>query len=120
MPASKNEHNVAAAPSEADDGSSTSDSAERSSLRELIPSLPNILVRCHSTVRGLRNSWAPISGFVCPSPARRATCTSWGGQLVERLDRALAHRLARGEQLTARALGVRLCAHVREHRVRDP
>ena len=50
--------------------------AERSCLRELIPSLPNVLVRCHSTVRGLRNSWAPISGFVCPSAARRATCTS--------------------------------------------
>ncbi len=29
-----------------------SDSAERSSLRELIPSLPNTLPRCHSTVRG--------------------------------------------------------------------
>jgi hypothetical protein len=31
-----------------------SDSAEGSSLRELIPSLPNTLLRCHSTVRGLR------------------------------------------------------------------
>jgi hypothetical protein len=55
-----------------------SDSAERSSLRELIPSLPNTLPRCHSTVRGLRKSWAPISGFVCPPAATRATCASCG------------------------------------------
>jgi hypothetical protein len=33
-----------------------------SSLRELIPSLRNTFRRCHSTVRGLRNSRAPISG----------------------------------------------------------
>ena len=52
--------------------------AERSSLRELIPSLPNTLLRCHSTVRGLRKNWAPISGFVCPSAARRAICASCG------------------------------------------
>ena len=55
-----------------------SDSAERRSLRELIPSLPNTLLRCHSTVRGLRNSWAPISGFVWPPAARHATCASCG------------------------------------------
>jgi len=29
-----------------------------------MPSFPKTLRRCHSTVRGLRNSWAPISGFV--------------------------------------------------------
>ena len=43
-------------------------SAERSSRRELMPSFPNTLRRCHSTVRRLRNSWAPISGFVLPRP----------------------------------------------------
>src|SRR5450755_2515588 len=39
------------------------------------------------------------------------------GQLVERLDRALTHCLAGGQQLAAGALGERLHAHVREHRV---
>ncbi len=29
-------------------------------------------------MRGLMNSWAPISGLVCPSLARRAICASWG------------------------------------------
>jgi hypothetical protein len=48
----------------------------RSGLRELTPSLVKILRRCHSTVRGLMNNWAPISGFVWPSPASRATCAS--------------------------------------------
>ena len=42
-------------------------SAARSSLRELMPSLVKTLRRWYSTVRGLMNSWAPISGFVCPS-----------------------------------------------------
>ena len=96
-----------------------SKSAERSSLRELIPSLPNTLRRCHSTVRGLRNSWAPISGFVCPSAASRAICDLLRRQVVERLDGALAHRLAGGQQLAAGALGERLHAHLGEHRVRD-
>ena len=55
-----------------------SGSAGRSSLRELIPSFPSTLPRCHSSVRGLRNSRAPISGFVCPPAARRATWASCG------------------------------------------
>ena len=37
-------------------GREASGSAVRSCLRELIPSLVNTLRRCHSTVRGLRNS----------------------------------------------------------------
>src|ERR1035438_530578 len=41
------------------------------------------------------------------------------GQLVERLDRALTHCLAGGQQLAAGALGGTLPAHAREHRVSD-
>jgi hypothetical protein len=41
------------------------------------------------------------------------------GQLVERLDRALTHGLAGGQQLAPGALGERLHADVREHHVRD-
>jgi hypothetical protein len=44
--------------------------------REVMPSLVNTLRRCHSTVRGLRNSWAPISGLVRPSRASRAISSS--------------------------------------------
>ena len=47
-----------------------------SSRREWIPSLLNTLRRCHSTVRGLRKSRAPISGFDSPSRASRAICRS--------------------------------------------
>src|SRR3954451_20611798 len=46
--------------------------ALRRSLRDLIPSFVDTLLSCHSTVRGLMKSWAPISGFVLPSAARRA------------------------------------------------
>jgi hypothetical protein len=55
---------------------SGSDSALRSSRRELTPILANTLPRCHSTVRALMNSWAPISGLVCPSRASRAISAS--------------------------------------------
>ena len=53
-------------------------SAPCNSLRELISSLVNTLRRWYSTVRGLMNSLAPISGFVCLSLAMRAICASWG------------------------------------------
>jgi hypothetical protein len=53
----------------------------RQRARELparvMPSFVNTLRRCHSTVRGLRISSAPISGLVRPSPARLAICDSW-------------------------------------------
>ena len=83
-----------------------------------MPSLVNTLRRCHSTVRGLMYSCAPISGFVRPSRASRAICASCGGELVARLDRALAHGLTRGEQLDARTLGEAFGAHRGEHLVR--
>ena len=41
-----------------------------------MPSLRNTLRRWYWTVRGLMNSWAPISGFVRPSRASRAICAS--------------------------------------------
>jgi transposase InsO family protein len=47
-----------------------------SCLRDLMPSFANTLRRCHSTVCGLRNNWAPISGLVSPAPASRAICSS--------------------------------------------
>jgi hypothetical protein len=62
----------------------------RSCLRELTLSLAKILCRCHSTVRGLMKSRAPISGFERPSPASRAICLSWpvsrllAGSVLER------------------------------------
>jgi len=49
-----------------------------SPLREVMPSFVNTLRKCHSTVRGLRNSCAPISGLVRPSRARRAISSSYG------------------------------------------
>lgn len=36
---------------------------EASSFLEEMPSFPKMLRRCHSTVRELRKSWLPISGF---------------------------------------------------------
>jgi hypothetical protein len=63
-----------------------------------MPSLVNTLRRWYSTVRGLRNSSAPISGFVCPSTARRAISAA-------RLDREPAHGLAGGRELAPGTLG---------------
>ena len=51
-------------------------SARWSCRRELISSLVNTLRRCHSTVRGLRNSWAAISGLDRPARASCAICAS--------------------------------------------
>jgi hypothetical protein len=45
-------------------------------FRELTSSLVNTLPRCHSTVRGLMNSSAPISEFVLPAAASRAIWVS--------------------------------------------
>jgi pimeloyl-ACP methyl ester carboxylesterase len=42
-----------------------------------MPSLVKTLPRCHSTVRGLMNSWAPISELVWPSLASLAIWASW-------------------------------------------
>ena len=70
-----------------------------------MPSFVNTLRRCHSTVRGLRNSWVLISGFERPSRASRAIWALLRGELDGRLDGAFAHGLPGGQQLAAGALG---------------
>ena len=55
---------------------------QRRSLREAMPSLVNTLPRCHSTVRGLMNSWLPISWLVRPSRASLAIWASWAVRSV--------------------------------------
>ena len=89
--------------------------APRSSLRELMSSFVNTLPRWHSTVRGLMNSWAPISGFVSPSPASRAICASCAVSSSCVSTVRLRTRLAGGEQLAAGALGERFGADAAEH-----
>ena len=44
--------------------------------RELTPSFVKTLRRWYSTVRGLMNSWLPISWLVCPAAVSRAICVS--------------------------------------------
>ena len=55
-----------------------SGNARWSCRRELISSLVKTLRRCHSTVRGDRNSWAAISGLDRPALASRAIWSSCG------------------------------------------
>ena len=69
----------------ADRGAQSPRAPPRSSLRELMPSLVNTLRRWYSTVRGLMNSWAPISGFVCPSRGEPGDLRLLRGELVARL-----------------------------------
>ena len=60
----------------------TSESAGRRAIsswrRDRIPSFANTWRRCHSTVRRLRKSRAPMSGFERPSLASSAICRSCG------------------------------------------
>ncbi len=93
-------------------------SAAPSSLREVMSSLPKTLWRWYSTVRGLMNSRAPISGLERPSRASRAIWASRARELIRRSDGAFAGGLAGGLQLARGALGERLDAHRREHLVR--
>ena len=61
-------------------------------------------------MRGLRKSCAPISGFVRPSRGEPGDLLLLRRELVARLGAALAHLLARRQQLAAGALGERLHA----------
>ena len=81
-------------------------------------SFVNTLRRWYSTVRGLMNSCAPISGFVWPSAASRAICASWAVRYVARLGGPPGHVLAGGQQLATGAFGERLGPGEPEHLVR--
>ena len=72
------------------------------------------LRRWYSTVRGLMNSCAPISGLVWPSAASRAIWASCGREVVARLGGAPAHGLAGRQQLAAGPLAERLGARAAE------
>ncbi len=89
-------------------------------MRELIPSLVKTLRRCHSTVRALRYSSAPISGFVRPSARQPGDVLLLRGERSARVVTALADRLPGGQQLMARALGEGLHAHRDEVVMGDP
>ena len=78
-----------------------------------MPSFGNTLRRWYSTVRGLMNSWAPISGFVCPSRGEPRDLRLLRRERVARLGGATARGLAGGQQLAAGALGERLGARSR-------
>ena len=95
-------------------------STRRSSRRELIPSLVNTLPRCHSTVRALRNSWAPISVLVWPSRASRAMDASCAVSSVRVCAARLCARLAGGQQFAPGALGERRGTHRGQYLVRGP
>ena len=55
-------------------------------LRELMASLVKTLCRWYSTVRGLMNSWAAMSGLDRPSLASRAIWVSWAVSWAEDLE----------------------------------
>ena len=63
-------------------------------------------------MRGLMNSWAPISGLVCPSRGEPRDLRLLRRQRVARLGGALAHRLAGGES-SRRARSANAAAPIR-------
>ena len=83
-----------------------------------MPSLVKTFLRCHSTVRGLRNSRAPISGLESPSPASRAIWLSWAVRSSIGVHGPLAGGLAGGQEFAAGTLGEAFDAHHGEHVVR--
>ena len=92
-----------------------------SSLRELIPSFVNTLRRCHSTVRGLMKSCAPISGIrEAALGGEPCDLRLLRGEAVASLGAALAHRLTGGHALTAGAFGEPVHADLRIHAAGRP
>ena len=88
------------------------------SWREWISSLVNTLRRCHSTVRGLRKSRAPISGFDSPSRASCAMCRSCEVSSSRISTIRLRAFPPVAEELRTCALGERVHPHRRELVVR--
>ena len=89
-----------------------------SSLRELMPSLVKTLRRWYSTVRGLMNSRAPISGFVWPVAGEPGDLRLLRREVVARLRRCACATVSPvASELAAGALGERLGADAAEHLV---
>jgi hypothetical protein len=84
-------------------------------LREQMLSFAYTLRRGNSTVRGLMNSCAPISGFVCLSTRPARNLRLLRGQHVEALHAALADLLAGGQVFNTGTLRERLGTHVGAH-----
>jgi hypothetical protein len=95
-----------------------SGSACRSWRREVILSLAKMLPRWYWIVRGLRNSWAAISGLDKPDLGQPGDLDLLRGELGVHVGGALAGDLAGGPQLAAGALGERRHADRGEHVVR--
>ena len=74
----------------------------------------NTFRRCHSMVRGLRNSRAPISGFDRPSRANNATCRSCAVRSSRVSCVRLRNLLARRPKLSARALQQTIPSRLRQ------
>ena len=73
-------------------------------LRELTPDLSNTFRRCHSTVRALMKSSAPISGLVRPSRPLGDVLLLWC-EIVQGVDVSLADLFAGGQQLSTGSVG---------------
>ena len=67
----------------------------------MIPSLKNTLRRCHSTVRPLMNSSAPISPLLRPSSGEAGNVFLLRCEFVLRVGYTFANLLTRGQQLHA-------------------
>ena len=92
---------------------------QRRSLRERDAQLGEHVAQVPLDGTGADEQLAPISWLVRPSRASLAIWASWAVRSVSGLDRALAHRLAGGQQLAAGAFGEPFHAHRGQHLVGD-
>ena len=82
-------------------------------------SLENTFRRCHSTVRGLRNSVEPMLGVRAAFGCELRDLALVTREVVARLDGPLARGGPGGQQLALRALGETVEAQLGQHPVRD-